>query len=239
MASGTARNPSSSSARAVASAGGDTDGIGELGGQQVAGGDLGVERLGGRHAHLHVTTVGGVQHAVGTIGEVAVASVDDGDHRRATRPHEVDRAIGVGRRAALAHGDHERVGHVISQLEPGELRGQHALGAHVGARGERAHRLDESPTGDGCGALTDHQQAGDRPVGDAGPDRRWDDVVAEVDPEALGAVEQLAAEGLAKRPGGFADLLQEVVRRVPPIDVPGGDLGHHEVSERTGISVPS
>ena len=132
-----------------------------------AGGDLRVERLGRGHAHLHVTTVGGVQHAVGTIGEVTVPSVDDRDHRRSTRPHEVDRAIGVGRRAALAHGDHHRVGHVISELEPGELRGQHALGAHVGARGERAHRLDESPTGDGCGALTDHQQAGDRPVGDA------------------------------------------------------------------------
>ena len=55
------------------------------------GGDLRVERLGRRHAHLDVATVGRVQHAVGLVGEVAVATVDDGDDGGA-------RARGRGRR---------------------------------------------------------------------------------------------------------------------------------------------
>ena len=59
----------------------DAGGLGDRTRQQCAGRHLGVERLGRGHTHLDVATVGGVQHAVGLVGEVAAAPVDDADHR--------------------------------------------------------------------------------------------------------------------------------------------------------------
>ena len=90
-------------------------GAGQLGdgaGQQRARGDLGVEGLRRGDRHLHVAAVGRVEHAVGLVGQVAVAPVHDADDGRATLASEVDRAVGVGGGAALAHGHHERVGEV-------------------------------------------------------------------------------------------------------------------------------
>ena len=42
-------------------------GVGQSHGQQHAGGHLGIERLGGSHAHLHISPVGGVEHPVGFV----------------------------------------------------------------------------------------------------------------------------------------------------------------------------
>ena len=86
--------------------------VGDREREQEPGRDLRVERLGRRDAHLHVATVGRVEHAVGLVDEVAVAPVDDREHRCAPGPGEVDGAVGVGGGAALADRDHERVGHV-------------------------------------------------------------------------------------------------------------------------------
>ena len=63
----------------------DAGGLGERARQQRAGGDLRVERLRRGDAHLHVAPVARVDHAVGLVGEVAVATVDDRDHGGATR----------------------------------------------------------------------------------------------------------------------------------------------------------
>ena len=86
-----------------------------------------VERLRGRDAHLHVAAVGGVEHAVGLVGEVGAAPVDDGEHRGAAVAREVDGAVGVGGGARLADGDDERVAHVGAQPEAGELGGGEGL----------------------------------------------------------------------------------------------------------------
>ena len=54
--------------------------LGDGAGQQDAGSYLRVERLGRRHAHLDIATIAGVHHAVGLVGEIAVASIDDSEH---------------------------------------------------------------------------------------------------------------------------------------------------------------
>ena len=59
--------------------------VGDGDGEEAPGGDLRVERLGGRHRHLDVAAVGRVEHAVGLVDEVAVAPVDDGDDRGTPR----------------------------------------------------------------------------------------------------------------------------------------------------------
>ena len=123
-------------------------GAGQLGdgaGQQGARGDLGVEGLGGGDRHLHVAAVGGVEHAVGLVGEVAVAAVHDADDGRAPLAGEVDRAVGVGGGAALAHGHDQRVAEVGRQAVARELGRGGGLHAQRGvgdqARAAMAARL--------------------------------------------------------------------------------------------------
>ena len=95
---------------------------------------LGVERLGRRHRHLDVAPVGRVQHAVGLVGEVAVAPVDDGDDGGAPTAGQVDGPVGVGGRTGLADGDDERVGHVGAHPEARQLGGRPAPRRRSGCR---------------------------------------------------------------------------------------------------------
>jgi len=88
-----------------------------------AGGDLCVERLGTGDAHLHVATVRGIDDTVGFGGEFAAAPVDDGEHACAARSGQVDSAVGVGRGAALADRDDERVAHVECETETRQFGG--------------------------------------------------------------------------------------------------------------------
>ena len=67
-------------AAGIAQAGGLRDRTGE----ERTRCDLGVEGLGGGNAHLYVTTVGCVHHAIGLVGEIRVAPVDDADDLAAT-----------------------------------------------------------------------------------------------------------------------------------------------------------
>ena len=184
-----------------------------------------VERLRRRDAHLHVATVGRVEHAVALVDEVALAPVDDADHRRAARAYEVDGAVGVGRRARLRDGQHERVGHVGEEPEPGELGRGNGLDRER-TPGERApERERDALPGDGRGSLTgdDHtpQRPCPQPLDDVGGERlgRQADLHAPVD------FDEPAAQRLVERRGRFVDLLQEVVRSVTPIDVACRDLG--------------
>ena len=117
--------------------------VGEGQRQQQTGRDLRVERFGRRDAHLHVAPVRREQHAVGFVDEVTVAAVDDADNRRAARPRQVDRAVGIGGGATLADGNDERVGHVVAEPEARELRRGQRFDREpaAGRRGERAARL--------------------------------------------------------------------------------------------------
>src|SRR3954447_12428136 len=85
-------------------------------------GDLSVERLRGRDAHLDVAAIAGVHDTVGFVGQVAVATVDDPDDTCTTSPHEIYGAVRVGGGPALADRDHQRVAHVETHPETTELR---------------------------------------------------------------------------------------------------------------------
>ena len=93
------------------------DGLRDRQREEMPGRDLCVERLRRRDAHLDVAPVRREEHTVGLVDQVAVASVHDRDDDRAAGPREIDRAVGVGRGAALADRDDERVGHVVTQRE--------------------------------------------------------------------------------------------------------------------------
>ena len=143
---------------------GAADLLGDRPGEQEPGGDLRVEGLGGRHAHLHVAAVGRVEHAVALVGEVGAAPVDDGEHRGAAVAHEVDGAVGVGGGAGLADGDDERVAHVRPQPEAGQLGGRERLDAEAAVRDAGEQRAGQALAGDVGGALADHLDAVDAPV---------------------------------------------------------------------------
>ena len=228
MAAGRSRSPSS---RAPRSGGGDTDGVGDGGGEQEARRDLGVEGLGGRHAHLHVAAVGGVEHPVGPVGEIAVATVDDGDHVAAAGPHQVDGAVGVGGGARLADGHDQRVGHRVRQLEAGQLGGQERprpAGRVPGAKAVEALGEARAAT-----AAVPWPMATTRSIGAVGAARPAPPASRTSSPsrtvEPVGTVDELAPQRLAERRRGLADLLQEEVRAVAPVDVAGGDLGGGEL----------
>ena len=108
---------------------------------RYAGRELRVERLRRRDAHLHVATVGRVEHAVALVDEVALAPVDDRDHGRAARAGEVDRAVRVGGGARLRDRDHDRVAHVVGEPEARELgRGERFDRDRARRRAPRAAR---------------------------------------------------------------------------------------------------
>ena len=82
-------------------------------GEKVAGSNLGIERLGRGHAHLDVTAVGGVQHPVRLLYEVAVAPIDYRHHVGPPTAHQVDGAVRVRRGTRLADRYHQRRRHVV------------------------------------------------------------------------------------------------------------------------------
>ena len=191
--------------------------------QQHAGGHLGVERLGRGDAHLDVTAIARVHHAVGLVGEIAVAAIDDSEHRRAAAADQIDRAIGVGGGAALADGDDQRVAHVEPHPEAAELGRGDRIDVEL-AVGQRIEHRRHAATGDGCGALADDLDLGDAPVGQPGADVGGQGAMADRGATQAVDLDDLAAHGLAETCRRLADLLQQVVRRVAAIDVAGGDL---------------
>ena len=205
------------------------------------GGDLRVEGLGGRDAHLHVAAVGRVEHAVGLVGEVGAAPVDDGEHRGAAVAHEVDGAVGVGGGARLADRDDEGVAHVGAQPEARELGGGERLDpeAPVGDAWRRSAR-GQALAGDVGGALADHLDAADAAVAQALAHRGGEHVVAERHLQPTVALDELAAQRLAEAGGRLGDLLQQEVRVGAAVDVAGGDLRLLEVGlGHRAAAVPS
>ena len=208
---------------------GATDLLGDRPGEQEPGGDLRVEGLGGRHAHLHVAAVRRVEHAVALVGEVGATPVDDGEHRGAAVAHEVDRAVGVGGGAGLADGDHEGVAHVRPQPEPGELGGRERLHPEPSVRDAGEQRARQALAGHVGRALADHLDAVDAAVAQPLAHAGREHVVAQRDVQRTVAVDELAAERLAEAVGRLGDLLEEEVRVRAAVDVAGGDLRVLEV----------
>ncbi len=160
-------------------------GLGDGTGEQHAGGDLCVERLGRRDAHLDVAAVGGVQHAVGLVGEVAVAPVHDrrSRPRHATRSRSTVRLVSVVVPLWLTAID-ERVAHVESQPEARQLGGGDGVDVEcrLGQLVEHAAML--------CPATaavpwpitrTLRDRAGGEPGGDVGGQRALADIGVEAD----------------------------------------------------------
>ena len=209
--------------------GAHTGGLGDGARQQHTGRHLGVEGLGGRDTHLHVAAVTGVHHAVGFVGEVAVAAVHDGQHRCATRPHQVDSAVGVGRGAALADGDDERVAHVELHAEPAELGGGDRVDVERPC-GQQIEHIGHAATRHGSGALADDAYLGDRAISQPRRDVGGQCLGAHRCVQLTTALDDLAAERLAETLGRFADLFQQEVRCLAPVDVACGDLRHHHLA---------
>jgi hypothetical protein len=78
---------------------------------------------------------------------------------------EVDGAVGVGRRPALADGDDERVLHPVAQAEARELGRRRGFDVEA-PTGETVERGGEALARDGGGPLPDHDDAPDRAVAD-------------------------------------------------------------------------
>ena len=192
--------------------------------EQDAGGQLRVERLRGRDTHLDVAAVGGVEHAVALVDEVALATVDDRHDDRASRPREIDRAVGVGRGSRLRDRHDDRVAHVGRELEARQLgRGQRLDRDRSGDHGLPQHAGEALP-GHVRAALTDHQHPPDRPRTQPLENRGREGLGRQAHVEPAVAFDDPAAQGLAERVGRLGHLLEEVVGRVAARDVARRDL---------------
>ncbi len=147
----------------------DAGGLGDRARQQHPGGNLGIEGLRRRHAHLDVATVAGVHDSVGLVGEIAVAPIDDAEHGSAAAAHEVDGAIGVGGRPALADCDDKRVAHVDAHAEAAQLGRRDRVDVELAIGKSVEHRC-HAATGHRGGALADDLDLGDASVGQPGTD---------------------------------------------------------------------
>ena len=208
--------------------------------QQVPSHRLGVKSLGGGHAHLHVPAIGRVQHPIGPVNQVAVTTVHDGHDSSTPSPHEVHGAVGIGRRPRLADRHYQGVGHVGSQTESRQLGGRAVL--HVD-RSTRRHpgqfglqRTGDRTAGHGGSALADDQDPANCAISQRSPYVATQRVVTEAYLPASGpsvvakaSLDQSAPQGGADRVRRFADLFQQEVGVVPPVDVSGGDLGSDHV----------
>ena len=197
--------------------------------QQEARRELRVQRLRRRHRHLDVATVGRVEHAVRLVDQVAVASVDDGDHAGAASAREVDGAVGVGGGARLADGDDERVVHLRPQTETGELGGEGGLDSQFGVARHRAQRGHEALAGDVSGALPDRDHAADGARREIATNLFGQRFRSERQLGLPVDLDQLAAQRLAERGRRLADLLQQEVRERTPVDVASRDLRDGDV----------
>jgi hypothetical protein len=208
---------------------GEAGGVGQPPREEEPGRDLRVEGLRRRHRHLHVATVGRVEHAVALVDEIAVAAVDDRDDRRPPRPHEIDGSVRVGRRSRLADRHDERVAHVVAEREPGQLGRGHRARADRRTCERLLERRGHRLAGDGGRALPRGDHLGDLAVGEALRDVGGHGVVGQPHREAPPLLHDLPPQRLADRRRCLADLLEQVVRRASAIDVARGDLGRAQV----------
>ena len=171
--------------------------------QQEAGGDLGVERLRRRHAHLHVAPVGRVEHAVGLVGEVAVAPVDDGDRPSAPR----SRTRSTVRLVSVVVPDWLMATTSVSLMssrspKPDSSVAGTADGAQLAVGAPAARSAAPGLAGEAAVPWPMTSDAADRPVADAATHVGRQRVVAELDGQPGRPLDELAPERLAERLAG-------------------------------------
>ncbi|CAB4730447.1 unannotated protein [freshwater metagenome] len=198
--------------------------IGDRAGEECTCGHLRVERLGRCHAHLHVSPVGGVQHPVGLVGEIAVPAVDDADHRGPTTAHEVDRPVGVGGGTALADGNDEHVAHVDRKVETRQFGSSDCADVEP-ALDELVEQHGCALAGDGSSSLADDTHAADATAAQPIDNGLRNGACSERGTQQAVVLHDLAAQGLAEAEGSLADLLEEEVRIRASVDVARGHLG--------------
>ena len=195
--------------------------------QQHARRHLCVEGFGRGHAHLHIATIGREQHTVGLVAQIAATAIDDADDERAARSSQIDRSIGVGRGSALTHRDHERVGHVETQSETRQLGRRDRIDVET-TLAQFVEKIGATLPGHRGRALADHSDLGDGTTREARHHRGRKSARARSSHQSAVHFGDLAAQRLAQTLGCFADLLQQEVRSVAPIDVASRDFGTRE-----------
>ena len=153
------------------------------------------------------------------------------EHRGAATADEIDGAVRVGRRAALADRDDQRVAHVETHPEAAQLGGGDRIDVEL-AVGQRVEHRGHAATGDRRGALADDLDLGDAAVGETGADVGGQGTGTDRCPAEAVDLDDLAAHGLAEAGRRLADLLQQEVRRVAAVDVARGDLRGADVARR-------
>ncbi|CAB4688189.1 unannotated protein [freshwater metagenome] len=197
--------------------------------QQRTGSDLRVERLCRGNAHLNVAAVRGIQHAIGLVGEIAVATIHDANHACTATANKIDRAIGVGGCTALAYRHYERVAHVEAHTKATQFSSHHRVDIEA-ALGERCERRCHAAPGDGGSALADHKHATNGSGGQTLSDKRRKRSSPNDCAQHAVALDDLAAQCLAEALGGFGDFLEQEVRGRATIDVSRCYLGHNDVA---------
>ena len=151
------------------------EGLAQRDREQEPGGDLRVERLGRRDAHLDVASVRGEENAVRLRDQIATAPVDHREHGGAATAREIDRAVGVGGGPRLADRDHQRVAHVGPQVEAGELGRRHRPDRDPVLRQQMHERVGDRLARHRRRPLADHHHAADgaraQPLAQASPTR--------------------------------------------------------------------
>ena len=210
--------------------------------EQESGGDLRVERLRRRHAHLDVAAVGRVEHAVALVDEVALAPVDDRDHDR-TAGRGRGRRCGSCRPSCPTARSRRRSVSDMSAVSPKPDSSVAATASTATGRPASARRIASATP---CPAIAAvpwpitidaaelRRRAADRRTG-AGSD-----FGGEATSRPTVALDDAAAQRLAERRRRLVDLLEEVVRSVAAVDVAGRDLGRGSNSaSATGNTEPS
>ena len=94
---------------------------------------MGIKRLGTRHAHFDITTVGCIHHAIGFCRKFTAATIDDRQNTRTSRASQVDCAIRVGSCSTLTHRNNKRVAHVELQAKARKFTREQRLDAQTDA----------------------------------------------------------------------------------------------------------
>ena len=195
--------------------------------EQVTGGELRVERLRGRDAHLHVAAVGGVEHAVALVDEVALAPVHDRDHD-ARRVRVRDRRCGSCRWWSPTARSRPRSCRACRRASSKPDSSVAVSASIVIGRAPSASRSTRARLwpGDVRAPLPDHEHAADRFPSAGVRGSAGGSVSAGSRTSSRPSRSTMRPrKRLAERRGRFGHLLEEVVRGVAAGDVARRDLG--------------
>ena len=193
--------------------------------EEEPGGDLGVERLGGRDAHLHVAPVGRVEDAVGLVGEVAGAG---SRWRRPSRP--AARTRSTVRLVSVVVPDWLMATTRVSLMSGRRPKPESSVAGRASTRsaavGRRRPAAPRPGSGRRRGRCPGRSPAPGRCARCAGP-RRTSARAAprrRAPPRARRPASTSLPRSVLRNDRRLGDLLQQEVRELAPVDVAGGDL---------------